>query len=200
MSTAKLLVTGATGEAGRFITKALLEAGFAIRAQYNRAPGDLSGVEWVQHDFLKSLDAGALTEGCQGVVHLAAALSARDQMDRLNVEATAALAKAAEAAGAKAFAHASSIVVYGSPKSPQVDEETPLIDVRRPIEKQYFAEAYMRDYARTKVLGEEALRALSPKMAVLLLRPAVVADAARLLEVKGWGRGRKLFALYRRTQ
>lgn len=200
MGAAKLLVTGATGEAGRFITTALAAAGFALRCQYNRAPGSLAGAEWVQHNFLTSLDVGPLVEGCDGVVHLAAALSAQDQMDRLNVEATAALARAAETAGVRAFAHASSIVVYGSPLHQRVDETTPLIDPHKPIEKQYFAEPYMRDYARTKVLGELSLRALAPKMAVLLLRPAVVADGARLLESGDWSKGRKLFALYRRTQ
>ncbi len=204
MSAPKLLVTGATGEAGRFITKALAQAGYAIRAQYNRAPGETageaSGVEWVQHNFLESLDVGRLTEGCDGVVHLAAALSASDQMDRLNVQATAALAKAAQGAGANLFAHASSIVVYGSPLNPVVTEDSPLLDPAKPIEKQYFAEPYMRDYARTKVLGEEALRALNLNMAVVLLRPGVVADESRLLESADWGRGRRLFALYRLTQ
>jgi nucleoside-diphosphate-sugar epimerase len=196
----RLLVTGATGEAGRFITKALLESGFSIRAQFNRTPGTLHGVEWVQHNFLESLEVGPLVDRCDGVVHLAAALSAQDQMDRLNVDATAALAKAAAAAGAKAFAHASSIVVYGSPLRQDVTEETPLIDPTKPIEKQYFAEPYMRDYARTKVLGELALRALDLKLAVVLLRPGVVADGARLVESRDWSKARKLFALYRRTQ
>src|SRR5262249_30216525 len=92
-----VLVTGATGMAGRFIVPAVLRAGFAVRAQYLRTPGDVSGIEWRKWDFLQSLAVAPLIEGCHAVVHLAAELSDVAKMDRVNVDATRALASAAAA-------------------------------------------------------------------------------------------------------
>jgi nucleoside-diphosphate-sugar epimerase len=195
-----ILVTGATGVAGRFIVPALLKAGFAVRAQYLRVPGDFAGVEWRKWDFLRSLEVAPLIDGCHAVVHLAAELSDVAKMDCVNVDATRALASAAAAGGARYFAYASSIVVYGSPRCREVDEQTPLLDLARPIERQYYAEYYMGQYARTKVMAEIALRELAPAMRIDLVRPAVVADLHRIVESAEWSLPRKIGALYRRTQ
>jgi nucleoside-diphosphate-sugar epimerase len=195
-----VLVTGATGTAGRFIVPALLRAGFAVRAQYLRTPGDVSGVEWRKWDFLQSLAVAPLIEGCHAVVHLAAELSDVVKMNRVNVDATRALASAAAAGGVRYFAHASSIAVYGSPFDREVDERTPLLDLAKSIERQYYAEHYMREYARTKAMAEIALRELAPVMRVDLVRPAVVADLNRIMESARWSLPRKIGALYRRTQ
>ena len=195
-----LLVTGATGFAGRTIVRALQEAGFRVRGQYHQRPGQNPAVEWVAWDFLQSLDVGPLVEGCAGVVHLAAALTACDEMERLNVQTPQALARAAQKAGVGYFAHASSIVVYGSPKSPLVTEASPRIDPAKPLGAQYRAEPFMLRYACTKVMGEKALEALRPTMQVDILRPVVVANGARLLEIADWSRSRKAVTLYRRTQ
>jgi len=195
-----ILVTGATGFAGRYIVKALQQKGFRVRGQYRHRPGEDPLVEWRAWDFLDSLDVGPLVEGCAGVVHLAAALNDVDQMNRLNVETPHALAQAATQAGVRYFAHASSIVVYGSPKAPLVTETTPRLDPLKPLGAQYRAEPYMLRYAATKVLGELALEALAPPMQVDLLRPVVVADEARLIEIADWSFLRKAVTLYRRTQ
>ncbi|MGE0830363.1 MAG: NAD-dependent epimerase/dehydratase family protein, partial [Hyphomonadaceae bacterium] len=178
----------------------LRAAGFAIRAQYARTPGADPAIEWRRHDFTESLDCAALTEGCAGVVHLAASVAHVPTMERLNIEATRALAEAAAKAGARYFGHASSIVVYGSPRTRAVDETTPRLNPRAPMAGQYYAEPYMLEYARTKTLAEEALEALAAPMQIDLYRPAVVADAARLLEARDWSLPRKVLALYRRTQ
>lgn len=195
-----VLVTGATGMAGRFIVPALVDAGFAVRGQYARVPGDIPGVEWRQWDFLKSLAVAPLVEGCAAVVHLAAELNDVGKMDRVNVDATRALAAAAAAAGVRYFSYASSIVVYGSPRCRVVDEQVPLLDPSKPIVRQYYAEPYMLQYARTKTMGELTLRELAPAMRVDLLRPAVVADLDRFLESANWSVVRKVVSLYRRTQ
>ncbi len=195
-----VLVTGATGMAGRYVIPALLDAGFAVRGQYARSPGDFPRVDWRRWDFIESLDVAPLVEGCDAVVHLAAQLSDASKMDRVNVEATRAIAAAAATGGVRYFGYASSIVVYGSPRSRDVDEETPLIDPSRPIARQYYAEPYMLRYARTKALGELALRELAPAMRVDLLRPTVVADLDRILESAEWSLARKILTLYRRTQ
>ena len=98
------------------------------------------------------------------------------------------------------FGHASSIVVYGSPRRRAVDETTPLLNPDVPIARQYNAEPYMLEYARTKTLGELAIRASRPSLNVDLYRPTVVADFDRLLEAGRWSSIRKFAAAYRRTQ
>lgn len=195
-----VLVTGATGAAGRYVVKALQERGFRVRGQYHHTLGHDPTVEWRAWDFLQNLDVGPLVEGCAAVVHLAAALNKCEEMERLNVQTPLALAKAAAAAGVRYFGHASSIVVYGSPKAPVVTEETPRLDPRKPLGAQYRAEPYMLRYACTKVLGEQALEAADLRIRIDLLRPVVVADSARLLEIADWSFARKAMTLYRRTQ
>jgi nucleoside-diphosphate-sugar epimerase len=199
MST-RVLVTGATGMAGRFIVPALLQLGFEVRAQYRKQPGPIQGVEWRQMDFLASCDFNALIAGCDAVVHLAAELADVSRMTRINVDATRALAAAAQSCGVRYFGHASSIVVYGSPRRRVIDEATPLLNPHASIMRQYNAEPYMLEYARTKTLGEAAIRTFQPSYNVDFYRPTVVAGPERLLEAGRWTRLRKLAAAYRQTQ
>ena len=176
--------------------------GSALRCEGNTT-GSLAkreGVDWRQMNFLESLDFSALVAGCDAVVHLAAELGKVSQMDRVNVDATRALLAAAQSGGVRYFGHASSIVVYGSPRRRTVDEATPLLDPYASIVRQYNAEPYMLEYARTKTLGELAIRDARPSFNVDLYRPTVVADLDRLLEAGSWTLLRKLGAAYRRTQ
>src|SRR5262245_277590 len=198
--TATLLVTGAAGAAGSFVVPALLKAGFKVRGQFRRRPGENRDVDWRPFDFRREDDINPLVAGCDGVIHLSAELMRVEAMDQVNVTATRTLARAADAAGARYFGHASSIVVYGSPRTRRVTEATPLIDVTKPVAKQYHAEPYMLEYARTKTLGEIELTRNAGRMNVDILRPAIVADLDRLLESADWSKPRRIFALYRRTQ
>jgi len=195
-----ILVTGASGMAGRFVVPALRRLGFEVRGQFHRRPGKVQGVDWRQMNILEKLDFDELVTGCDGVVHLAAELADVSRMNRVNVDATRALLTAAESRGVRYFGHASSIVVYGSPRRRTVDEATPLLDPDAPIARQYNAEPYMLEYARTKTLGELAIRASRPSFNVDLYRPTVVADFDRLLEAGNWSFIRKFAAAYRRTQ
>jgi nucleoside-diphosphate-sugar epimerase len=195
-----VLVTGASGMAGRFVVPALQRLGFEVRGQYHREPGKAQGVDWRQMNFLERLDFDELVTGCDAVVHLAAELANVSRMSRVNVDATRALLAAAESRGVRYFGHASSIVVYGSPRRRTVDEATSILDPDAPIARQYNAEPYMLEYARTKTLGELAIRASRPSFNVDLYRPTVVADFDRLLEAASWSFIRKFAAAYRRTQ
>ena len=186
--------------AGRFVVPALQRLGFEVRGQYHRQPGKAEGVDWRQMNFLETLDFSALVVGCDAVVHLAAELGKVSQMNCVNVDASRALLAAAQSGGVRYFGHASSIVVYGSPRRRTVDEATPLLDPYASIGRQYNAERYMLEYARTKTLGELAIRDAGPSFNVDLYRPTVVADFDRLLEAGGWTLLRKLGAAYRRTQ
>jgi nucleoside-diphosphate-sugar epimerase len=195
-----LLVTGATGAAGRHVVPALRAAGFQLRAQYVRKPGEDPEIDWRRWDFRESLDFGPLVEGCAGIVHLGAEIARPEFMDRVNVEATAALAKAAAAAGVRYFGYASSVVVYGAPHQADVDESTPRLDPRRSVRAQYYAEPAVVAYARSKTLTEEVLEEIAPPMRVEFWRPTVVAELGRLLESRDWSTVRKVLCLYRRTQ
>jgi nucleoside-diphosphate-sugar epimerase len=195
-----VLVTGASGVAGRFVVPALQRLGFEVRGQYHRQAGKAQGVDWRQMNFLETSDFDELVAGCEAVVHLAAELADVSRMNLVNVDATRALLAAAQSGGVRYFGHASSIVVYGSPRRRTVDEATPLLDPDAPIARQYNAEPYMLEYARTKTLGELAIRASRPAINVDLYRPTVVADFDRLLEVGSWSFIRKFAAAYRRTQ
>nr|WP_294514457.1 NAD-dependent epimerase/dehydratase family protein [uncultured Rhodopila sp.] len=195
-----VLVTGATGMAGRYVVPALLDRGFTVRGRFCRQPGSAKNVEWRQMDFLKSVDCRRLVEGCDGVVHLAAELHDIKRMQRVNVDATRALMNAAQSMGVRYFGFASSIVTYGSPRRRWVDEGTPLLDPNAPMVRQYHAEPYMLEYARTKTLAELALFETDAKMTMHIYRPGVVADLNRLLEAAYWSEIRKVMTSYRRTQ
>jgi nucleoside-diphosphate-sugar epimerase len=195
-----ILVTGATGNVGRYVIPALQKAGFRVRGQYNRMVGLTDDVDWLQMNFLESWDFSTLVKGCDAVVHLAAELKDVSRMDPVNVEVTRALLAAAQSEGARYFGHASSIVVYGSPRQRAIDEATALLDPHAPMIWQYYSNPHMLNYARTKTLAELAIRNFRPQMSVDFYRPAVVADLDRLLEVGNWSFVRKLCAAHRRTQ
>ncbi|WP_394796847.1 NAD-dependent epimerase/dehydratase family protein [Armatimonas sp.] len=72
---AKVLVTGASGVAGRETTRQLLAAGYEVRmADVGAPPKDagFAGVEFVRCDTRSPQDVEAAVAGCDGVVHLAA--------------------------------------------------------------------------------------------------------------------------------
>ena len=121
-------------------------------------------------------------------------------MDAVNVDAVRRLAAASCQSGVRYFGHASSIVVYGSPSVRSVSEDTPRLDPSAPMSRQYYAEPYMLDYARTKAAGEIVIEAQAPKMTVDFYRPSVVIEDADLLAAASWSRPRKIFAAYRQTQ
>ena len=195
-----ILVTGATGAVGSVVLPALQQLGFAVRGQYHRRPGPISNVDWRQMNFLESLDFAGLVAGCDAVVHLAADTANMERMSLVNIDATRALIAAAKSAGVRYVGHASSIVVYGSPRRRTIDETTALLDPYVAIADQYNADPSMREYARTKTLAELTIRETQPAFNVDLYRPTVIADFDRLLEAGNWNSLRKLSATYRRTQ
>lgn len=196
---AKVLVTGASGKAGRYIVDALAARGHSIRGTYRTQPGT-ADIEWRQADLTHTDDLRALMADCDAVLHFAGELSKRALMDAINVDVTQRLAAAAQDHGVRYFGHASSIVVYGSPQSRFVDEQTPRLDPHSSIVRQYHAEPYMRDYARTKALGEIAIERIASTMTVDIYRPAVVVEDDQLLQSRHWSIARKICASYRRTQ
>ena len=182
------------------VTEALLDAGFDVRGQFARAPGANPRIEWCQADFIKSLVVDDLVRDCVGVVNLAGELAVAERMYRLNVEAPRALLDAASRAGVRYFGHASSISVYGSPARRVVDEDSETIDPNVPLDHQVFESPIGNEYARTKLLGELALRSPPTVARVDLYRIAKSAGFDLLLESTRWGFGRRLLSLHGNSQ
>jgi nucleoside-diphosphate-sugar epimerase len=197
---AKVLVTGATGRSGGHVISSLVGRGHEVHGLYRSAPGANSAVIWHQVDLSQPEALAPILDNCDAVIHLAAELRDQRVMDAVNVEATRRLVALSEERGIRYFGHASSIVIYGSPRTRLVDEQTPRLDPSAPMTKQYYAEPYMLDYARTKAAGEAAIEALAPRMTVDFYRPGVVTEDADLLNAGNWSKARKTFAAYRRNQ
>lgn len=194
----RALVTGATGGLGLALTRALLDAGYAVRA-VGRQPAALSrltdmGAEAVAADLLET-DLAALCQGMDAVFH-AAALSSpwgpEDAFDRANVEAARRLLDAAQAAGVGGFIFVSSPSVYARWRDQTgITEDTPWPD--KPLNA----------YARTK--GEAEILVLAadrPGFRTVAIRPRALIgpdDAVllpRILRLVRKGR----FPLFRRGQ
>ncbi len=198
-----VLVTGATGNLGGKMVEALLAKGWRVRGQYrHRLPLD-PRVEWRQLDFasldLTDADFDHLLEGVGAVLHFAASLAEFPaEAEASNVINLERLAEACARNGVKYFGQASSMVVYGSPTSSLVNEESPLIDPAGNLSHQYHADAMMRNYARTKRIGEDILARYGDRMKVDLNRIAV-AKENELQNALQWGKGRRLFSSYRNS-
>ncbi len=148
---------------------------------------------------MTSLSADDLARDCVAVINLVGEVGVAARMYRLNVEVPRALLDAAADAGARYFGHASSISVYGSPRESVLDEQSETIDLDKPLERQIFESPTGVEYARTKLLAEQALRR-PPSVARLdLYRIAKSADLDRLLESAGWGLRKQLLSLHEQS-
>lgn len=195
----RVLVTGASGRIGRHVVAALTAAGYAVRAMSTKAQPDAPGVEWIRMNWHDTLDFVPAVDGCAAVLHLGAELREITRMQRANVEATQALLEASGKAGVRHFCYVSSISVYGSPRTRLVTEATPCVTPDADVANEYMAEDYLRCYARTKLLGEQAVAAASLPPDRVILRPTVVVDGADILEAADWSLPRKMWRAYRHT-
>lgn len=189
-----VLVTGAAGKIGSYVVRRLIERGFRVRAITSRprvGANAAPGVEWRVRDFIASIDFDRDVEGCAAVVHLAAEIARSDRMQRVNVEATRALARASERAGLTVFCYTSSASVYGNSLSRTVTEESPTLTADRDIKAEYSAPNFLRAYGRTKLLGEIALREDARSVDYVIVRPTVVVDVDDVLRLRSLGRLRK---------
>jgi nucleoside-diphosphate-sugar epimerase len=188
-----ILVTGGTGVIGRYLIGALAAGPYRVRALTSRPPGPTTAsLEWRQMDWRTSLDFDRQVEGCSAVLHLGAEKNDAALMPRVNVDATAALAQAADRAGSKLFCYTSSISVYGSPLTRTVDETSPVVTPEKDVASEYWAETYMRAYARSKVASERLLAERGGESRCVILRPSVVRNRDDIRELAGWSLTRKL--------
>jgi nucleoside-diphosphate-sugar epimerase len=166
----RVLVTGATGLVGGALAERLAGLGAEVTGAGRR----LDRAEWLEGlgvhlapmDLTDPTAWGAALEGRQ-VVFAVAAWTGRDDEDkarRVNVEAPAALVRAAAEAGVVRVVHVSTAGVYGLPAADRVTEDTP-VDT-----------AQSATYERSKALGEERVRAAAGEAGIelVVVRPGMV--------------------------
>lgn len=153
----RVLVTGHNGYLGSVMVPVLQAAGYEVTGLdmgYFRActlGADNTSVPEITKD-LRAIEPSDV-RGFDAVIHLAALsndpignLNA-DWTKQINAEGTVRLAEMAKAAGIRRFLFSSSCIMYGMSEAAVVDETSPL--------------APQTEYARSKVVAEEALRALA---------------------------------------
>jgi UDP-glucose 4-epimerase len=127
-----ILVTGGSGFIGSHVVDRLLDAGHEVRVFDVLDGADARArCETVVGDLLDPAAILAAAQGCEAIIHLAAAadvgLVAKDPAgsEALNSRGTLNVLEAARANGARVI-YASTIWVYSDVVAPTVDEDTPL--------------------------------------------------------------------------
>jgi dihydroflavonol-4-reductase len=149
------LVTGATGFLGSAVARALVAAGFGVRALVRPASDrrNLAGVdaEIVQGDLDNPATLGPALKGCGVLFHVAADyrlwIPDPAAMYRTNVAGSAALIRAAAAAGVGRAVYTSSVAVLGIDKTGTPADETTPVTLGDMI----------GHYKRSKFLAEQAV-------------------------------------------
>ncbi len=130
-SSAPVVVIGANGLVGSRTCVALVERGVAVRAVVRR-PGTapaLDGVDERVGDFTDPEFAAVVVAGAGAVVTTVHPMgSDRETQQRIGVEGTQVVARAAVEAGVERLVHISTAAVYDrSPEAGDVDEASPLV-------------------------------------------------------------------------
>ncbi|CAG7600053.1 Aurachin B dehydrogenase [Paenibacillus solanacearum] len=164
----KVLITGATGRIGSRLVPRLLQRGYSVRMlvrQPERAQWLIEqGAEFVQGDLLQPDSLAQAAANQDAIIHLAAYFrgATEEESYAVNLEGTAALARAALQSGVSRFIFASTNLVYGPGQlQPFVEDDLP-----RPA----------APYAKAKAAAERELLELqsSNGLGLTILRLAFV--------------------------
>jgi nucleoside-diphosphate-sugar epimerase len=176
------MVTGATGFIGSRMAVRLTDDGHQVVAvgQTNNAAEDErfadlsdSGIQIVKASLFDTEELGRAIQGCQRVIHLAAAQHEANVADshfrKVNVEGVRSLLDLCVSASVERFIHGSTIGVYGQASGSSLDEESPTNP--------------QNIYGVTKLAGEKLALSYSDRLFV---------TAVRISETYGPGDGRLL--------
>lgn len=171
----RMFVTGATGFIGaHFVERALTEGHDVIGLYRSDGPKHRASIEHLRArgaslrrgDVLKPESFENALAGADCVCHFAAAFreSGADEayFERMNVEGTTNVAKAAVAARVKRFIQCGTAGIYGQRVAGTIDENTPI----QP----------WNSYERSKLAADEQVRAIASEagMEYVILRPTAV--------------------------
>lgn len=155
-------LTGATGFVGTALARLLLEKGHHLRVlcRKDNDRSNLEGlpnIEVIEGDLCDSASYKASLKGCDHLFHVAADyriwVPNPDSMNKINVDGTVALMKAAQKAGIKKIVYTSSVATLGIPKDGTLGtEETPVT-----------IDNMIGVYKRSKYMAEEAVQKLIDK-------------------------------------
>ncbi len=161
-----VVVTGANGLVGARVCAELADRGARVRAVVRRAgtAPDLPGVEERVGDFFDPSLAASVVDGATAVVTTVHPMgSDRETQQRIAVEGTPLLARAARDAGVERLVHISTAAVYDrSPSAGDVGEDSPLV----PDDA--------NDYSVTKRDTDAALADVDGITRVLVRPPAIL--------------------------
>jgi nucleoside-diphosphate-sugar epimerase len=164
-----ILVTGGNGFVGSHLVEGLLAQGHQVRCLL-RPTSDLSFIASLplEHVWGALDDVESLERACRGVdavYHLAGATKAPDAATyfRVNEQGTRSLLEACWRVnpGVRRFVYCSSLAAAGP-----ADSSTPIDETCPPHPVSH--------YGRSKLAGEEAVRAYAGRLPVVILRPAPV--------------------------
>jgi nucleoside-diphosphate-sugar epimerase len=165
-----LLITGIGGFIGLRTTELAIARGMNVRGLQRSVDkakkAQALGAEVVIGDITDPIAAQKACQGVDIVLHTAAIVDAGGDPQRfheVNVAGAVNMAKAARAAGAKAFVHLSSVMVYGFNFPKGVTEEGSLCGENNP-------------YCLTKIQSEKELLTLNapPHFGIIVIRPGDV--------------------------
>jgi dihydroflavonol-4-reductase len=167
----KVLVTGASGFVGAAVARALLAAGYEVRALL-RPDSDRSNLEKLEvepaiGDLCDTASLRPALAGCRALFHLAAdyRLGTRNPavLYRTNVEGTRNLLLAARQTGVERIVYTSSVATVGLPADGSPGTETTPVAV----------EDMIGHYKRSKFLAERvALEAAAEGLPVVIVNPS----------------------------
>jgi nucleoside-diphosphate-sugar epimerase len=163
-----IAITGAGGFVGRHVVDAFRndQVRLLLLSRKEKLDFDLpANASLVKGDITDAATLTALVKGSDAVLHLAGELRDETKMAAINTDATRRLGELALLHGVPKFVHLSSVGVTGagySDRALTITEETPCDP--------------QNTYERTKLAGEEALRATLPQQGckLTILRPTNV--------------------------
>ncbi|MHB2022539.1 MAG: NAD-dependent epimerase/dehydratase family protein [Mycobacteriales bacterium] len=178
----RVAVTGASGNVGSAVLRALAAAGgIDVVALARRPPeGAWRGVRWIAAD-VRGGDLASHFSGADAVIHLAWLIQPsrnRELIRSVNVEGSRRVFQAAAAAGVRTLVHASSVGVYSpGPKDRAVAESWPRRGVRGSF------------YSEDKVTVEDLLDSVEsahPQLRVVRLRPGLIFQREAATEIASY--------------
>lgn len=166
-----ILVTGATGLIGGYVTERLLQGGATVRAYVRQAAKaqflELLGAEIIVGDITDGSTLSRAVKGCQLVFHFAGVIGnvfkPRSYFDAVNVEGTRIVAEAALEENVERLIYTSTVGVYGLNAKADTDERSPHVLSHDP-------------YCDTKLQAEKIVRDLFHKrrLPCVIIQPSPV--------------------------